>query len=181
MANISDLRFDDKNFNDEKWRKVYGSIRHEVSNLGRVRKSTTKRVLKLGLNTYGYPHFSFKSGDKMKCLTVHRAVAIAFIPNPHNKPQINHKNGIKTDNRVENLEWCTVGENIRHAFRNGLWKSKREVPVLCKETGEKFKSVNEAARHYGFLEGSVSQSIRKGYACYGYHFVKVETEELCQQ
>lgn len=84
MTTIKDLKFDDKNFNNEEWRKVEGSSRHEVSNYGRVRKSTTKRLVHPGLNTYGYPHFSFKFGDKMKDLTVHRAVAIAFIPNPDN-------------------------------------------------------------------------------------------------
>jgi hypothetical protein len=181
VSNIGDLKFDDKNFNHEEWRKVDGSTRHEVSNLGRVRKSTTKRLLRPGLNTYGYPHFSFKQGDKIKCLTVHRAVAIAFLSNPQKKTQVNHKNGVKTDNRVENLEWCSASENNKHAHRNGLWKSKKEVAVLCKETGEIFNSINEASRYYRFFEGSISQSIRKGYSCYGYHFIKAGEEKLCQQ
>ena len=179
VSNISELKFDDKNFNEE-WRKVEGSTRHEVSNFGRVRKSTTKRLLHPGLNTYGYPHFSFKYGNKMKCITVHRAVANAFIPNPQSKPQVNHKNGIKTDNRVDNLEWCTVSENINHAFRTGLWKSKKEIPVSCVETGETFNSMGEASRFYRFPEGSISQSVKKGYSCYGYHFKSLKKEKLCQ-
>lgn len=176
MAKINELKFDDKNFNNEVWRKVDGSTRHEISNLGRVRNSITKKLLKPHLNTYGYPHFSFKSGDKMKCVTVHRAVATAFIPNNKNTLQVNHKNGIKTDNRVENLEWCSASDNIKHAHEIGLWKSKKEIPIVCKEDKKSFKSINEASRYYGFFEGSISQSVRKGYSCYGYHFIKVEKE-----
>lgn len=119
------------------------------------------RKLKPYLDKYGYVKVSLHKQQKQHPKTVHRLVAKAFIPNPENKPQVNHINGIKTDNRVCNLEWCTAKENIRHAENKGLRGSKGEKNKRAKLTEaqvllirEDLRTQHEIAADYG-----VSRSI----------------------
>ena len=95
---------------------------YEVSNLGNVKSywNDPPRILTPVPNKDGYLRVNLHIGGKSKFYYIHRLVAEAFIPNPEGKPQINHRNGIKTDNRIENLEWCTQSENNRHAYATGL-------------------------------------------------------------
>lgn len=104
----------------ERWKPVIGYEGiYEVSNYGNVRNVTSGHVLLQTNTTTGYRKVElYKNGRKN--LRVHRLVASAFINNTYGKPYINHKNGNKTDNRVENLEWCTQKENVNHAIRTGL-------------------------------------------------------------
>ena len=123
----------------ETWKAIKGfEKQYEVSNIGNVRsidrvvkhyregftrkyKGTSKATR---LTSDGYLKCNLKNNGERFDFRVHRLVAEAFIPNIDNKPVINHKNGIKTDNRVENLEWCTVSENVIHATRTRLIKTK---------------------------------------------------------
>lgn len=111
-----------------------------ISNLGNLKKQaipSLKDKSKVSLNARGYHTTQIKINGIFTSVLVHRLVAEAFIPNPEDKPQVNHKNGIKSDNRVDNLEWCTCAENIEHAVKNGYfiqgedhWKSKVTSKVV---------------------------------------------------
>ena len=111
---------------NEEWRDVEGYEGvYQVSNLGRVKNFSTSKVLKLIVHEKGRLYVKLCKKGAYKMMFVHVLVARAFIPNPECKPQVNHKNGIKTDNRVENLEWVTASENLLHAYEIGLKVSAR--------------------------------------------------------
>lgn len=99
---------------------------YQVSNYGNIKSLPRKRckgcILKPYYPKYGYPHVMLSKNGIQKCYKVHRLVADVFIPNPDQKPEVNHKNANKSDNRVENLEWRTTFENYAHARDMGLFK-----------------------------------------------------------
>jgi hypothetical protein len=123
------------------WKIIEGT-NYEVSSIGNVRNMKTGKVLKGGITPKGYKRVQLYD----KKVFIHRLVAEAFIPNPENKPQVNHKDGDKSNNFVDNLEWCTNTENMKHAKENNLNRSRSVVQYTL--TGEYitiYKSVTEAA------------------------------------
>lgn len=138
--------------------------KYEVSNDGKVRKVTTKRELKAFPDKDGYLKFGVRKNGKRVFIGAHRLVAMAFIPNPEGKPQVNHKNGVKWDNRVNNLEWVTSSENRLHAYKTGLQVPPHMRAVRCVETGRVYKSQADAARDTGVLQGNISKSIKRKYS-----------------
>lgn len=108
----------------EEWRGISGFQNYEISNLGRVRNAIYCRVLKPSLNYEGYLTIKlFKDGVGTN-KRVHRLVADAFLDNPFGKPQVNHIDHDKTNNRVDNLEWVTPQENTDHEIRSGTNKTR---------------------------------------------------------
>ena len=115
----------------EEWRVIEGTDGvYEVSNTGKVRSNNylghgkTKELKPF--DNGGYKRIKLPKKYKVDTL-VHRLVAAAFIPNPDNLPCVNHINGIKDDNRIENLEWCSVSENIHHAVKTGLFDNSLDT------------------------------------------------------
>lgn len=113
----------------ETWKRIAGFEDYEVSNLGRVKRVTLGRgtsavggIKKLQVNIRsGYIQINLSKKSKKYRKPVHRLVALAFIANPENLPQVNHKDGVKANNKVQNLEWCTRQQNMTHGSKLGLF------------------------------------------------------------
>lgn len=130
----------------EIWRDIDGyDGLYQVSNFGRVKsfKYKTPRILKLTPYPNGYLRVDLHYNGAVKSASVHRLVAEAFIPNPDGKPEVNHINGDKTDNHVENLEWATRTENVQHALMSGLTKQNGEDSSCAKLTNEQARFIRE--------------------------------------
>ena len=152
----------------ENWLPVEGYENYEVSDFGRVRsmKNGKKRILKPADNGIGYLQVGLSKEGKKKFFSVHRLVAVTFVPNMFNLNEVNHINEDKTDNRAENLMWCDRKENINYGSRNQRasetnTNGKLSKPLLqFSKSGEfirEWPSAHEVERVLGFLQGGISQ------------------------
>lgn len=172
----------------EEWRDIEGyEDLYQVSDAGRIRSkwipsvhsdcekriSHITRILKPVKNNNGYYKVTLCDSDGMRTdRSIHRLVAEAFIPNEDNKPQINHKNGDKYDNGVENLEWCTSKENNSHASVHGLKPRPNNARKVLRSDGQIFNSAAEAGRAIGSTNGSHVSDVCNGKRTQagGYHY-----------
>jgi len=103
----------------------FRNTRYLVMDDGNIYSEYSRKILKPIIGDGGYYHVNLYIDGILNTMQVHMIVAEVYIPNPDNKPQVNHKDGNKSVNSPHNLEWCTMGENIKHAYDTGL----REVDI----------------------------------------------------
>ena len=163
---------------EELWKEWPRDPRIMVSNKGNVvsyKRGGAGYPLKVSYSGSGYQKVS-TSHESFSY--VHKMVAETWIPNPNHHKEVNHIDGDKDDNRVENLEWVTRSQNIRHAYRTGLKKPSgacKPTPIRIVETDEVFESISECARRIGVTVAAISHCLNgRQSTCRGYHFEYLE-------
>ena len=165
----------------EKWKTIPNTNGYyDISNKGRIRsyhnhghnKLKTPRLLNWSLDVSGYEVKTISVDTKPVNIKAHRVIAEAFIPNPENKPYINHLNSNPSDNRIENLEWCTASENTKHMFDTGRKTlvgenhnqsilNRKKVKEIRKIYKEQDITQKELGKKYGVTCHCISAVIRR--------------------
>lgn len=161
----------------EIYKDIEGYEGYKISNYGNVKslKFGKEKILKQTKNKQGYLRVDLYKEGKLKHYKVHRLVAQAFIPNPNNYPMVNHRDEDKTNNIVENLEWCTPKYNINYGTciqrmtESNTNNPKQSKLVLCLETGVVYPSTRAVERELGFSQSDISKCcLGKSKTCGGY-------------
>ena len=144
----------------EEWRDIKGyEGKYKISSHGKVKslKHKDEKLLKPSYDKDGYKQVILCNNGKGKKWFIHRLVAIHFLPNPNNLPQVNHKDEDKANNVVENLEWCTCKYNINYGTAKNKKAKSQGRQVLCITTGEIFYSIRKAGRYYSISKSHISE------------------------
>ena len=157
---------------EEIWKCIAGYENlYQVSNLGNVKSLVRKHSVKekfLKILTKEYHTVSLSVNNKNTTYRVHRLVAHAFLPNPENKPIVNHLDGNKHNNNVNNLEWCTHQENCIHAVKTGLVnyndrkKPNNSKKIICVDDNIIFNTIEDARKHAQLHRNTFDYRIKKG-------------------
>ena len=135
---------------------------YAITGCGKVWSYKSKKFLSPGVNA-GYLQVGLMKDGERKYLYIHRLVAETYIPNPNGYDTVDHIDGDRTHNYINNLQWMKNADNARKA---------QCEKVICVETGEEFNSLTSAAEYCGVTKGAISQAIRKGYKSGGFHWKK---------
>ena len=151
----------------EKWRDIPGYEGfYQVSDLGNIRSIRFNKIRNMkSWDSHGYRAVELCMNNNRYTVGIHRLVALTFIPNPENKPEVNHKDRNKSNNNVENLEWVTQSENVAHAYRHGVeprpthqnQPSQKEILDIIEN--KKYFSIREASRQTGHKRDTIRRSL----------------------
>lgn len=168
----------------EIWRDIPGyEGLYKISNYGRIKSMYHDRVVTGGTYPNGYRFIALSKDHIKRTYLVHRLVAITFINNPDNLPVVNHIDGNKQNNAVNNLEWVTQSYNVKHAVKIGLvecqCKIRRNVIITNDDETKTFKTMKDCAAFFGFKKGWLQNKIRKYGTTFNYDkfIIKVGARE----
>lgn len=155
----------------EEWRKSKQFPKYEASSEGRIRNSKTGRILKTQINDHGYERLTLRRDKKQHSASVHRIIADAFYDIDGSDLEVNHIDGNKLNNRIDNLEYCTRSANTLHALKMKLRTPPNQIGIKVVETGEVYNSVRECARSIDCDPATIRSRLRGYNKPYkGYHF-----------